>query len=215
MKMCKGCQVGKQVARIFFCISIWSCWKLGHLLLLLLKKLWMQERDRRTKISLRRALKPPLDAQTAGSSSPSARPQKRSRNLRACWRDLGSTRAAWRAWQLESSAGRTAPWRNSLPGGGWLFLQAHGVKCINISGGEKSDWLKYIQINSGAREYCIVTYGLIDGLHAEVFYQRLARSLPSTVRLSRKERRKMTLTMSFLPALPRPFRVTLRLVKIS
>lgn len=32
-------------------------------------------------------------------------------------------------------------------------------------------------------EYCIITYGLIDSLHAEVFYQCLARAPPSTVRL--------------------------------
>lgn len=71
---------------------------------------------------------------------------------------------------------------------------ADGVTHINEWKGNSD-----IHIDSGPSEYCIiVTYGLIDGLHAEVLHQRLAGSLRSTVGLSLKEKREATLATTLL-----------------
>lgn len=182
MKLCECCRCCQIRKRVLLRLLDLEQLKLGHLLLLFLKELWGKEHAGQHESAM--CSTPSVDAEPAKSSSPSARPQTRGRNLRACWCDLGSTWAVWRAWRVERSVGHTAPWRSSLPGGGWLFLQADGVKDINTSaGGAKTHWLKYININFCPREYCIVTYGLIDSLHAEVFYQRLAGPLSSAVRL--------------------------------
>lgn len=53
-------------------------------------------------------------------------------------------------------------------------------------------------------EYCLITYRLIDSLHAEVFYQCLARAPSSTVRLQGKQNKAVLRpTMGFISILLR------------
>lgn len=53
-------------------------------------------------------------------------------------------------------------------------------------------------------EYCVITYRLIDSLHAEVFYQCLARAPSSTVRLQGKQNKAVLRpTMGFISILLR------------